>query len=69
MLRCGNLPGGGLRRSRDFQRLLPFAQELPVLGRIDEYGDAEVDLSELASIIEESAGLLNLARRGRSAAA
>lgn len=58
-MRAVTLPdrsGRLIEAAGDVDRLLPFAREVPVLGRIDECGDVEFDSSELASVIEELRG-------------
>jgi hypothetical protein len=56
--------GGTFNAAGDFDRLLPFAAALPMLSRIDEYGDVEFSASELASVCDEASSLLTLARDG-----
>lgn len=54
--------GGTFDAAGDFDRLLQFAYELPMLSRIDEYDDMQFSGSELASVRDEVSSLLKLAR-------
>jgi hypothetical protein len=57
--------GGTFNAAGDFDRLLPAAgNSLPVLARIDPYGDATVLRADLAALASEVASLLTRAKQG-----
>lgn len=56
--------GGEFSASGDFDRLLPFRVDFPLLSRIDPYGDVDFNSSDMAAIPDEVAGLVELAKDG-----
>ena len=62
--RCPTRLAGTFNVAGDFDRLLQFAIALPMLSRIDEYGDVQVSGRELRSVCHEVSSLMTLARDG-----
>jgi hypothetical protein len=56
--------GGEFNAAGDFDRLLPFSPDLPLLGRIDPNGQVEFGSSDMAAIRDEVGSLVALAWEG-----
>jgi hypothetical protein len=54
--------GGSFNPAGDFDRLLPLARALPLLGRVDEHGAVQFTSAELVLLGEEASGLLRYSR-------
>jgi hypothetical protein len=56
--------GGECNAAGDFDGLLPLSVDLPMLRRIDVWGEVEFAPSEMAAIVGEAEELLNRAKDG-----
>jgi hypothetical protein len=56
--------GGECNAAGDFDALLPVSADLPMLHRVDVYGEVAFVQTDMAAIVEEAGELLNRAKDG-----